>query len=215
MMARKHTHIVFCVFMTCAASALTGCGVPTLSAAFKGGLFDSDKSKPANAWTPKVTEANMLAAAQTNATQADTGAVSMDCPQFVAMASDKILTVYETGRLNDSQYVMHRGEITKTSRECQISGNAVIVRYGFAGRVILGPKGKPGSVTLPAIVQVTDPAKAKVKAEPVKVQVQISLEEPVAYFSVVRQIEFPISAGGALKDYRVSVSFEKKMPGSA
>ncbi len=214
-MACRHTHRVLCVLTTSAILSLTGCGVPTLSSAFKGGLFDSDKPKPGSAWTPQVTEANLLAAAQTNSGQADTGAINLDCPKFVAESADKILTVYETGRLNDNQYVMHRGEITKTSRECQISGNAVIVRYGFAGRVILGPKGKPGALTLPAIVQVTNPAKAKVKAEPVKVQVQISLEEPVSYFSVVRQIEFPLSAGGAPKDYRLSVSFEKKIPGGA
>lgn len=214
MTPRKSIQTVLCVLATCTLSGLAGCGVPTLSSAFKGGIFDSDKPKPQTAWTPQVTEANLLTAAQTNAPQTDTGAVNVDCPKFVMAPADKVITIYEAGRLNDGQYVMHRGEITKTSRECQVSGSAMILRYGFAGRVILGPKGKPGALTLPAIVQVTDQAKAKVKADPVKIQVQITLDDPVAYFSIVRQIEFPIAAGAVTKDYRLSVSFEKKAPGA-
>ncbi|MDZ4790599.1 MAG: hypothetical protein SGJ17_05230 [Hyphomicrobiales bacterium] len=214
MTLRKPMQTVLCISLAFSVLALAGCGVPTLSSAFKGGIFDSDKPKPQTAWTPQVTEANLIAAAQTNAPQPDTGAANVDCPKFFVAPVDKVITIYEAGRLNDNQYVMHRGEITKTSRECQISGNAMIVRYGFAGRVILGPKGRPGALTLPAVVQVTDQAKAKVKADSVKIQVQISLEDPVAYFSIVRQIEFPIAGGAAAKDYRLSASFEKKAPGA-
>ena len=66
------------------------------------------------------------------------------------------LTIYAGGQVGDTQAVVHRGEITKLARECQIYGDRVMVKYGFAGRVLLGPKGVPGQVTLPVSIKVAD-----------------------------------------------------------
>ena len=60
------------------------------------------------------------------------------------------MTIYEPGRVGDGLAVMHRGEISKTARECQIEPGRITVKYGFSGRVLLGPKGKSGRVTLAA-----------------------------------------------------------------
>ena len=49
---------------------------------------------------------------------------------------------------------IHRGEITKMARECQLYSDRVVVKYGFAGRVLLGPKGAPGTVTLAVTIRV-------------------------------------------------------------
>ncbi len=52
--------------------------------------------------------------------------------------------LYEAGHTNDAQAIIHRGEITKLARECQFYGDRVVVKYGVAGRVLLGPRGSPG-----------------------------------------------------------------------
>ena len=36
------------------------------------------------------------------------------------------------------------------------------MKYGFAGRVLLGPKGRPGPITLPLKVHVTDKSRNRV-----------------------------------------------------
>ena len=54
------------------------------------------------------------------------------------------------------QAIMHRGEITKMARECELYPDHVVVKYGVAGRVLLGPKGHPGLVTLPVSIKVAD-----------------------------------------------------------
>jgi hypothetical protein len=203
------------------AISAAGCGMPTLSSGLRGGIFDSSKPQPqppqqpqqtAGGWSTQVTEATMLTAAQTGGAAAEPGA-SLECPVIAAAQLDKVITVYDQARLNDNQFVMHRGEITKTARECQVFSNTVSVKYGVAGRVILGPKAKPGIITLPAMLTVTDPAKAKVRTVPMKIQVQVSMEEPVGFFSIVGQIDIPVSPGALAKDYRLSVAFEKKGAG--
>ena len=72
------------------------------------------------------------------------------------------MTIYEPGKVGDGLAVMHRGEITKTARECQIEPGRITVKYGFSGRVLLGPKGKSGRVTLPLNVFVTDAKREKI-----------------------------------------------------
>ena len=64
--------------------------------------------------------------------------VAHGCPKVVMWPRDNNLTIYETGRAGDGLAIIHRGEITKTARECQIEPGRVTVRYGFSGRVLLG-----------------------------------------------------------------------------
>ena len=108
---------------------------------------------------------------------------------------------------------MHRGEITKLSRECQIYGDRVTVKYGFAGRVLLGPKGKPGQVTMPISIKVAD-ADCKVLANhQASVSTIIPTENPVGYFSMVKEITFPMTMGMRPEDYKVFVAFERTQAG--
>ncbi len=125
------------------------------------------------------------------------------------------MTIYEGNRVGDAASVVDRGEITKTARECQLSMGMVQVKYGIAGRVLLGPKGKPGTVTFPILMQVLDKAKNKVKAEPFTVTVTITKENPLSYFSLVRDVTIPVKEGTAPQDYSISIAFEKKGAGAA
>src|SRR5690606_40849560 len=101
---------------------------------------------------------------------------------------DHYVTIYEQGRVGDALAVMHRGEITKTARECQIANGRVTVKYGFSGRVLLGPRGQPGTVTLPVNVVVTDGQREKVAQDSMAVSVSVAVDRPIGYFSVVRTV---------------------------
>ena len=97
---------------------------------------------------------------------------------------------------------MHRGEITKTARECQIEPGRVTVKYGFSGRVLLGPKGKTGRVTLPLNVFVTDAKREKIATDKVKIDVDVALDKPIGYFSVVRT-SFNVPEGSRPGEFEV------------
>jgi hypothetical protein len=109
---------------------------------------------------------------------------------------------------------MHRGEITKLSRECQIYGDRVTVRYGFAGRVLLGPKGKPGQVTMPISIKVADADRKVLANDKASVSTIVPTENPVGYFSMVKEITFPMTMGMRPEDYKVFVAFERIQAGA-
>ncbi|HVQ11483.1 MAG TPA: hypothetical protein VMS19_06225, partial [Methyloceanibacter sp.] len=105
-------------------------------------------------------------------------------------------------------------EITKLARECQIYGDRVTVKYGFAGRVLLGPKGVPGQVTLPVGIKVADSDRKVLANDKASVSTLVPSENPVGYFSMVKEITFPMAMGTRPEDYKVFVAFERTQPGA-
>jgi hypothetical protein len=196
-----------------ALTALAGCGMSSITSGIGGGLFGGS-SKASDSGSASVDEDRLLAAAKTETASLGGGDVAYGCPRFQVWSRDGYVTVYEPGRVGDGLAVMHRGEITKTARECQIEPGRVTVKYGFSGRVLLGQKGRTGRVTLPVNVFVTDAKRAKVTTDTVKVNVDIALDNPIGYFSVVRSVTFKIPEGSRPGEYEVYVSFDRTIPGA-
>jgi hypothetical protein len=185
---------------------LSGCAVSQFSNPFRSGSEDTSASA--------VTEDKLLETAK-----ADTGTdfpagMSTHCPQVVAWPRDRLLTVYQPGHVGDSNSIVHRGEITKMARECQLYSDRVIVKYGFAGRVLLGPKGGPGSVTLGVNVRVAGAQQNTLATDKMNVTTTVPPGNPAGYFSMVREIAFPIAVGTRPEDYKVFVAFEHNVPGA-
>jgi hypothetical protein len=199
------------------ALVLGGCGLSTLTSGLGG--FGSGAAKTATAETNKggVSEERLLIAAKANAADAqstDVGEVSHGCPKFLVWSRDNSLTIYETGRVGDGLAVMHRGEITQTARECEVEAGKVTVKYGFSGRVLLGPRGKNGNVTLPLTVFVTDAKRERITAEKMKVDVSVAVDKPIGYFSFVKSVTFPVPVGARPGEFEVYVGFERNVPGA-
>ncbi len=135
-------------------------------------------------------------------------------PRFRTMQRDHHVTIYEPGRVGDGLAVVHRGEITQTARECYIEGNRVTVKYGFSGRVLLGPRGKDGNVSLPVNVVVTDAKRAQVTAERAAIDSAVTLDKPIGYFSSVRSVTFPVPEGARPGEFEIQVGFDPKTPGA-
>jgi hypothetical protein len=184
---------------------LSACAVSSISNPFK----TSDEPLP-------VTQGSMLDKAKADAPTMQTGASgdSLHCPQVVAWPHDRLLTIYAGGAVGNTQAIVHRGEITKLARECQIFGNQVTVKYGLAGRVLLGPRGKPGQMTMPISIKVSDADRRVLITDKTSVSTMIPTENPVGYFSVVKEISFPISMGTRPEDYKVFVAFERTQAGA-
>ena len=133
---------------------LAGCGLPSLTSGIGGGLFGGgNASKTEN---QPLTKEQMLIAAKGDGPMAAGADSAGGCPRFQVFPRDHHVTIYETGKAGDGLAVVHRGEITQTARECQVEGGRVTVKYGFSGRVLLGPRGRNGTVTLPVAVFVAD-----------------------------------------------------------
>ena len=136
------------------------------------------------------------------------------CPRISVWRGDAQLTIYEIGRVGDNLAIRHRGEITKTARECEIGGGRVTVKYGVAGRVLLGPMGKPGVIKLPILVHVTDSSRKKIKTAKLSIKVKLKQGKPYGDFSTMRRISFPIPEGVPAKNYNIYVTFDRNAPGA-
>lgn len=193
------------------SAAIAGCGVSTLTSGIGGGMFGGgSKSSEAKG----VSEDQLLLAAKSDSGDGGGAEVAHGCPRFVVWPRDNNLTIYEQGRVGDGLAVMHRGEITKTARECSIEQNKVTVKYGFSGRVLLGPKGKPGNITMPLTVFVTDAKREKLTTDKMKVDVAVAVDKPIGYFSMVRTVTFTVPEGARPGEFELFVGFERNVPGA-
>ena len=201
--------------MAALVSALGGCGMSSLTSGIGGGWFGGSQTGT-KADVGSVSEDQLLQAAksETGSTSTVGGEVAYGCPRFQVWSRDGYLTIYEQGRVGDGLAVMHRGEITKTARECQIEQGRVTVKYGFSGRVLLGPKGRAGYIAMPLTVFVTDSKREKVATAQVKIDVDVSLDKPIGYFSIVRSVTFAVPEGARPGEFEVYVGFDRNVPGA-
>lgn len=183
----------------------------SLTSGIGGGMFGSSNDAKSTGSTG-VTEETMLTAAKAEGVAGMGADVAHGCPRFTIWTRDSNVTIYEAGRVGDGLAVMHRGEITKTARECNIENGRVTVKYGFSGRILLGPKGKSGNVQLPVNVFVTDAKREKVANDKLRIDVPVALEKPIGYFSTVREVSFTIPEGARPGEYEVFVGFERTIP---
>jgi hypothetical protein len=196
-------------------SGLGACGMSSLTSGIGGGWFGSKKSTDTEVGS--VNQDQLLAAAKTDNSgnlAGIGGEVAHGCPRFQVWSRDGYVTIYETGHIGDALSVMHRGEITKTARECNVEPGRVTVKYGFSGRVLLGQKGKSGRVTLPATVFVSDAKREKVVSDKMRIDVDVALDNPIGYFSVVRTVTFTIPEGTRPGEFEVYVGFDRNIPGA-
>lgn len=211
---RADVRVVATVAVLAASGALGGCGMSSLTSGLGGGMFGG-QSGPSGS---NVSEDQLLAAAKSNDPSStgstSLGEVAAGCPRFVIAPRDNHITFYEPGHAGDGLSIMHRGEITQTARECQIEPGRVTVRYGLSGRVLLGPKGKPGNIVLPLNVSVNDAKRTPVQADRLSVDVAVGLDKPIGYFSAVRTVTFDIPEGSRPGEFEIVVGFDGKAAGA-
>ena len=194
------------VGLVAASFLMSGCAVSKFSNPFGAGSPDTSASA--------VTEDRLMQTAKADSGEDLPGGMSAHCPQVVAWPRDRLLTIYQPGHVGDNLAVVHRGEITKMARECQLYSDRVVVKYGFAGRVLLGPKGTPGTISMPVSVRVAGAEQKTLATDKMSIAATVPAGNPVGYFSMVREIAFPILVGTRPEDYKVFVAFDRTQPGA-
>jgi hypothetical protein len=196
---------------------LGGCGISQITSGLGSGVFGSSEEEPEEAgWTATITEEGMLEAARDDSSgRIDASGPASGCPRFKIWPADRHITIYEPGRVGERLAMRHRGSITKVARECQIEGQQVSIKYGFSGRVLMGPRGEDGAVELPVNLYLTRADGTKIRTERAVVNVELRRETPVDYFSVVRTISFEAEPGTAPSSYKLFVAFDREIPGAS
>lgn len=104
------------------------------------------------------------------------------CPPVDVLAGTASFTAYDTPGATDPFSIRYQANITDTARECSSLGVEAAIRVGVTGRVIVGPKGGPGTVRLPLRIAVVD-------------------EKGAPLYSQVRTIDVVIPAGQTQADF--------------
>ncbi len=190
------------------AVIVAACGMSQITSPFRS-------KQQRQSFEPNVSEARLLEAAKSDISgEVSIEAAMTGCPQFNIWPRDRLLTVYDIGRAGDGLAIQYRGEITKTARECRIQPNHVTVKYGFAGRVLLGPRGRPGPVKMPIKVHITDHTRTIVSTQNISIDVTIPADSPVGYFSAVRELSFALPPGVPPGDFKLFIAFDRSTPGA-
>ena len=99
------------------------------------------------------------------------------CPPLNIRAGTEAMSLYDKGHDADPDYVRFVGSIGKTARECHQDGDTLSIKVGVSGRVIAGPKGSAGTVTLPlrvAVVKQVSNGKGPLYSQLFNVKVTVS-----------------------------------------
>lgn len=130
------------------------------------------------------------------------------CPVMRIRGGTEAYIVYERGHEGDPSFIRYQGSITKTARECRATADGFAVKVGVAGRVVSGPKGGQGSVTLPVRVALNQQSTGIKFSELYKVPVTVMPPSLSGDYShVVDWI--PVTAAPNEKDFIIYVGFDE------
>lgn len=107
--------------------------------------------------------------------------------------------------------VRYQANIVQIARECAVLGSTMTIKVGIEGRLIVGPKGAPGTVTVPmrvALVQ-EGPQPRPIVSKFYAVQVSVPQgATQVPFTQVEDDLTFPLPADKNLDKYVIYVGFD-------
>jgi hypothetical protein len=183
------------------AAALSGCSSDSIVGSSEGS-FGSRFTSFFSGATPGVTQPASRTAS----------APDIECPGVDIRAGASTLNIAAKttqATAGDLRYQLSFGQ---TARECLVQGDALTIKVGVQGRVILGPMGSPGQVDVPlryAVVREGAEPKTivtKFKRLPVVVAPD---QSHVQFVDIEEGLTFPMPSGSELDAYVVYVGFDE------
>ena len=128
------------------------------------------------------------------------------CPDLRVREGTEVLRRYERGKEEEANSVIWQASIGDTAREClyDTQGNLTL-RIGVSGRVISGPKGGAGDISLPLRIAVV-----KYQEEVFYSEVKtLAISIPASNSTVFRNVyEVTVPSPGRDRDYLIYVGFD-------
>jgi len=138
--------------------------------------------------------------------------LDFDCPTIDYRQGAATLTVNDTTKGDNAALdLKYQASFVKTARECDVHGDMVTIRVGVQGRVVVGPAGGPGTVTVPlryALVREgVEPRTIWTKLFPIPVTVSSS-QLNVPFTHIEEELTVPIPSPSELAAYVVYIGFD-------
>ena len=205
------------------AAVAASLALALLTSACGGGssLFGgSSASGPTPAPTPAASSGGLLPDDVTNffsgssdkqPQQVAGAAADVECPYIQIREGASTLTVNGPGD-NAAMSLKYQGTFVRAARQCAVVAGQMVMKIGVQGRLILGPQGGPGQLTIPLRIAVVDekPASSKtVVTKLILIPVEVrSADDNPSFTHVEDNVTFPMPSSSELDNYLVYIGFD-------
>lgn len=86
----------------------------------------------------------------------DVANLRLFCPNITLRSGTAFYNTYEKGGEQDAERIIYQASATEVTRDCQFAGDTLTLTVAMGGRVTPGPKGTPGTITMPIRVAVVN-----------------------------------------------------------
>jgi hypothetical protein len=140
--------------------------------------------------------------------QSESGGLT--CPDVKIRAGASTYTVAAPGKQAVGSDVRYQATITRTARDCNLSGGQITARVGIQGRVIAGPAGAPAAVEVPLRIAVVQGGVNEKTITTTVVRTTVSMAEGLSVpFSVVAEdVVYPAVSPDINDSYVFYIGFD-------
>jgi hypothetical protein len=130
------------------------------------------------------------------------------CPELRIPEGGQLVREYERGHDGDEKFVIWQASVGNTARECLYDlENNLTLKVGVSGRVISGPKGGAGTVTVPVRIVVVKHKEAVLSSNIFPVTATIPAQGSTVFTNVH---EVVVPSPGEARDYILYVALGEK-----
>jgi hypothetical protein len=160
----------------------------------------------------------VLGTPSTTVAQGEGGQQSdLDCPSVNIRQGASTYSQSAADNGSDALSLRYQASFVRFARECALHGKDVTMKVGVEGRVILGPAGTPGEVTLPVRLAVVKEGlnPQTIWTKFYMVPVTLPQGESFATFTHVEEdMTFPMPPGNQFDQYVIYVGFDPQSAAS-
>jgi len=143
----------------------------------------------------------------------DRFAATPKCPRIEIRPGTEAIVVRakatrQQEELGEEPPVRWQASITKTARECRTVNGQTVVKLGIAGRVVAGPAGGAGRISLPIRVVLIQDGTTVLSSELYKLEVSLAEPDFAADFSKIQE-GIVVPPGPADAGYKFYIGFDE------
>jgi hypothetical protein len=193
----------------CAALAVAGCS----TSGFMSSKTEGTTSSGSVPFTSRIS--SLFGGSEPpSATQAAATPTSedFDCPRIDIRQGASTLLVNASANEPNALGLRYQGTFVRAARECRVSGGNVNIKVGVQGRVILGPAGGAGQVSMPlrfALVTESLTDSRALWSKLIVIPVTIPPQTPnVGFTYIVEDLTVPVPSPAELENWVVYIGFD-------
>jgi hypothetical protein len=131
------------------------------------------------------------------------------CPPVVLRDETAVRSSYAGNAKEDPDKLIYRASLADATRACSANETTMTINVVAQGRLILGPAGKSGRVTLPVVVEVVD-GDTVIYSQSVSFPVDVPAEGSTQFIFNKADVSIPnTAASGSSRFTRVRLGFDE------